>query len=517
MVLSSNDFDFLQELGSGTFGYPVKLAKLKESQKNNPTFKSLKDNGNADYYMIKICPKNTIKKQCLVPAAFEERDILKAIDHNFIQKLFATFKDDTHIYLVKETVNSGEIYTHLSREKIFANKDAKFYAAQCVEIFRYLHERNILHRDLKPENLLLQSNGYAKMADFSIAKRLVIDGRPYKGYVDKRPKIEENKIVKLRSEANATSKTNGIEANEEANTNNRPNDVDITVVNQELSQALADCLNGANGADERFGELMEDAMAKAIEIKGINENNLNENSTDPQEGQIEIEKPEIPVLTRNNYEISPVKSPDQIASEIRTYTTCGTPDYFAPEVIKSTGFGLPADWWTLGVLTYEMLVGKPPFEANEVMNIYRKITKKEVEFPDFSKVLNGADNNASVNRDISTTDISSEPVKKVHEDAKNFIISLLNKNPDRRLGNRTAGAADVMNCKWFENIDFDELKKEAIECPFKIPDPSPDRITELPIGVHANFALFPKLEESKEKFPPVVGADDPFVDWDMVV
>merc|ERR1711972_601983 len=67
----------------------------------------------------------------------------------------------------------------------------------------------------------------------------------------------------------------------------------------------------------------------------------------------------------------------------KTYTTCGTPDYFAPEITDSTGHTSAVDWWMLGILVCELMTGHPPFESDSPMQIYSKVLKgiNKVQFP----------------------------------------------------------------------------------------------------------------------------------------
>mmetsp|Transcript_6420 Transcript_6420/g.7385 ORF Transcript_6420/g.7385 Transcript_6420/m.7385 type:complete len:97 (-) Transcript_6420:319-609(-) len=81
-------------------------------------------------------------------------------------------QNDLRIYFFLDFIEGGNLYQNLFKVKRFPEKTVKFFAAQLVSAFGFLHKENIVHRDLKPENVLLGSDGYIKLADFGLAKSL---------------------------------------------------------------------------------------------------------------------------------------------------------------------------------------------------------------------------------------------------------------------------------------------------------------------------------------------------------
>merc|ERR1711959_754371 len=124
--------------------------------------------------------------------------------------------------------------------------------------------------------------------------------------------------------------------------------------------------------------------------------------------------------------------------EHRTYTLCGTPEYIAPEVLLNKGHGKPVDWWTLGILIYEMIVGYPPFVDEDPMGIYQKILAGKVYFP-----------------------------KYFDKDAKSLVKHLLTADLSKRYGNLKDGANDVMNSKWFSTYELARLERHELPAPFR--------------------------------------------------
>ncbi|CAJ0944541.1 unnamed protein product, partial [Mesorhabditis belari] len=153
---SLDDFDRIKTLGTGSFGR-VMLVKHKQS---------------GNYYAMKILDKQKVVKLKQVEHTLNEKKILQAIDFPFLVNMQYSFKDNSNLYMVLEFISGGEMFSHLRRIGRFSEPHSRFYAAQIVLAFEYLHSLDLIYRDLKPENLLIDSTGYIKITDFGFAKRV---------------------------------------------------------------------------------------------------------------------------------------------------------------------------------------------------------------------------------------------------------------------------------------------------------------------------------------------------------
>ncbi|XP_066305597.1 uncharacterized protein [Miscanthus floridulus] len=143
------------------------------------------------------------------------------------------------------------------------------------------------------------------------------------------------------------------------------------------------------------------------------------------------------------------------------FSTVGTPDYIAPEVLLKKGYGMECDWWSLGAIMYEMLVGYPPFYADDPITTCRKIVhwRNHLKFPEDAKLSN---------------------------EARDLICRLLC-DVDHRIG--SAGADQIKAHPWFRGVAWDKLYE--MEAAFK-PQVNDELDTQ-------NFMKFEELENPPAK------------------
>lgn len=156
----------------------------------------------------------------------------------------------------------------------------------------------------------------------------------------------------------------------------------------------------------------------------------------------------------------------------KTFTTCGTPDYFAPELIQSKGHTHAVDWWTLGVLSFELMVGHPPFESATQMQIFDKVVRG-IEKVTFPKAL--------------------PPPWKI------FVKSLCHKNPSERLPMK-GGIMNIQSHIWYKGFDWASMQQQKMTPPYK---PTVKGAKDL-----GNFSA------SEDLLPPQVPYKDPKTGWD---
>lgn len=125
------------------------------------------------------------------------------------------------------------------------------------------------------------------------------------------------------------------------------------------------------------------------------------------------------------------------SSEDITSTFWGDPYYMAPEIIKGDHQTFAVDWWSFGIIIFEMLTGQTPFKGDSPKGILRAILTEKVLIPE-----------------------------NISKDAIDLISKLLNPNPLERLGSGKKGISEIKKHKFFATIDWKKISKKEYPVPF---------------------------------------------------
>ncbi|XP_047330605.1 serine/threonine-protein kinase AtPK2/AtPK19-like [Impatiens glandulifera] len=163
----------------------------------------------------------------------------------------------------------------------------------------------------------------------------------------------------------------------------------------------------------------------------------------------------------------------EIDETSRSNSMCGTMEYMAPEILLSKGHDKNADWWSVGILLYEMLTGQPPFAHSNKKKLQEKIMNEKLKLP-----------------------------PRLTGEAHSLLKGLLQKDPSKRLGSGARGSDDIKTHKWFKSTNWKKLETRELLPKFK-PDVTGKYCTNNFDTCWTTMAL----DDSPAPTPPAAGGE----------
>lgn len=305
----------------------------------------------------------------------KENQIFRMISGDFVVKAMFTFTHETYICFVMEYMIGGDLGSLLEKMTYFEEKDARFYIAEIILAVEYLHQQNIVHRDLKPDNILLDTEGHIKLTDFGLSEI---------GFVYQHKK-QEKEGSDMKNLSIGLKKTQSF--------------APPPFNKMQTSKNLRESISKDPEEDTPF------PFTRSVSTKKI--------STKSKM-----------MISKEKQETIDPKMSKSSGSGTKKVHIVGTPDYMAPEILDGKGLQNPViDWWSVGVMLFEFLVGIPPFNDDSRDQVFENIKKHYIPW-----------------------DIIEEGM--ISPEAKDLINQLLTEDPRERLGAK--GAKEVKEHPFFK-------------------------------------------------------------------
>ncbi|KAG6506584.1 serine/threonine-protein kinase D6PK-like [Zingiber officinale] len=303
-LLSMSDLRLVRRLGSGDIG-SVYLAELK-----CPGAEGLP-------LAAKMMDKKELEGRSKERRAKTEREILEAVDHPFLPRLYACAEDDRWSCLLTEFCPGGDLHLLRQRQpsKRFDEATVRFYASEVVAAMEYLHMMGIIYRDLKPENILVRGDGHIMLTDFDLS---------------------------LKGDSTNASAAQVI-------THQNP-----------IPPAVEQSVGGGGGEFSVASCIIPGCIVPAVSC---------------------FHPPKRRRKKRPNCSRGPCLEFVAEPVDIRSMSFVGTHEYLAPEIVSGEGHGSTVDWWTLGVFVFELLYGVTPFKGPDHELTLANIVARALEFP----------------------------------------------------------------------------------------------------------------------------------------
>jgi serine/threonine kinase 38 len=355
----------------------------------------------SELYALKKIPKEDMLRRRQVSHLWLERYVLATVGHHpNVVKMFFSFQDRTHLYFVMEYLPGGDMLTMMIRMDTLPENWARFYIAEIIVALDALHRTGIIHRDVKPDNVIFGDAGHIRLSDFGLSKSLF--------------HIDPGSAAAAAAAAAAADSSH---ANPSIN-------------ESRSDEHLRNVISPENAISRQRRPLLPAISSQFLDSVRVGAN-------------VTTGGLDIPIIER--------MAAWKAIARLSVLSTVGTPNYIAPEVLQQISYSESADWWSVGIILYEMLVGYPPFWSKDSAQTYAMIMRADqcLDFPHHRA--------------------EARPVSPEAED----LIRRLVCDQKIRLGSRR-GLEEFKEHPFFSQVQWDRLDK--MKAPF-VPELSSDTDT----------------------------------------